>query len=105
MAEEKTTTSRRLRIFERAVWMKSNKYITSGSITVVSGIVITILGILLVAGNYASPTVLIVGLGTIVFIVGIIRLLIGFINPIVPADLPPLEEPAPVHEGLTEEQF
>lgn len=103
MAEERTTVSRRLRIFERAVWLKSSKYTTSGLITIVLGLVITILGVALAAGNYYSSKSLIIGLGVLILIIGIVRLLIGFINPIVPEDLPPAEPVLP-EDVLTEDE-
>ncbi len=51
-----------------------------------------LIGIDLGTGAYSAEGLL-VGFGGIIMIIGIIRLLIGFINPSVPEELPPLEPP------------
>nr|BBH89912.1 hypothetical protein KTC_46630 [Thermosporothrix sp. COM3] len=92
MEQQRISPKRRLRIFERAVWNKSNRYIWSGLLFVILGLLLIGAGIVFSGGVYYSPEGLLIGIGAIVFIVGIIRLLIGMINPPTPEDLPPLDE-------------
>jgi hypothetical protein len=92
MADEKISPRWRLRIFQRAVWKKSSKFTLSGLIITVVGLVMILIGIDLGTGAYSAEGLL-VGFGGIIMIIGIIRLLIGFINPSVPEELPPLEPP------------
>ena len=101
MAEEKISNSRRLRVFEKAVWQKSSRYTLSGIVVIGIGVLLIGLGFLLSTGPTSSKF-LIIGVGAIVVLVGIVRLLIGFINPAVPQDLPPLEEPHEENEEIVE---
>lgn len=91
MAEEKISNSRRLRVFERAVWRKSSRYTLSGLVVIGIGVILVGIGLLLT--GFASSKFLIIGMGAIIALIGVVRLLIGFINPSIPQDLPPLEEP------------
>jgi len=77
---------------ERAIWKKWNKFIWSGLVFIVIGLVVIGIGLLLNTGAYSAEGLLI-GLGAIVVIIGIIRLLIGVINPLSPDDIrvPPEE--------------
>jgi hypothetical protein len=92
MADEKISPRWRLRIFERAVWRKSSRFTLSGLVLIVLGIVLIVVGMELGTGAYSAEGLLI-GLGAIIVTIGVIRLLIGFINPSVPEELPPLEPP------------
>jgi hypothetical protein len=92
MAEGRVKISRRrLRIFDRAVWRKSSRYTLSGLVTMGIGVFVIGLGLLLNLATY-SITALLLGFGAIIVVIGIIRLLIGFINPSTPQDLHPGEE-------------
>ena len=93
--------ARRIKIFDRAVWRKSSKYTWSGLIILVVGIVVMIIGLGLRTGAYSAEGLL-VGLGAIIALVGIIRLLIGFINPAIPEDLPPVEKPEEGEEEMVD---
>jgi hypothetical protein len=65
------------------------------------GIVVIGLGAILNTENYASG-ILFIGFGAIIVIIGIVRLLIGFINPAIPEDLPPLTEPEEAKPDIIE---
>jgi hypothetical protein len=93
MAQQRVNITRRLRIFNRAVWKKSSRFTVSGLVIAAIGIVVIIFGVIsLDTGIYPSQGFLLIGFGAIIAIIGIVRLLIGFINPAVPEDLPPLIE-------------
>jgi hypothetical protein len=93
MAQQRVNVTRRLRIFNRAVWRKSSRFTVSGLVITAIGIVVISLGVVsLKTGIYPNQGFLLVGFGAIIAIIGIVRLLIGFINPAVPEDLPPLPE-------------
>lgn len=81
----------RLRAFDRARWMKMSRYTVSGLISLIAGLVVVIIGILLYTGSFYQAGSLIGGFGVIIVIIGIVRLLIGFINPATPEDLTPFE--------------
>jgi uncharacterized membrane protein len=89
-APQRTRTGR-LRAFDRALWMKASRYTVSGLIFIIAGLVVVIFGILLYTGSLYQAGFLIGGFGVIIVIIGIVRLLIGFINPATPEDLTPLE--------------
>lgn len=89
MANDEANLPQRLRVFDRAVWMKWNKYALSGSLVILGGLIILALSFILSPQSY-----LLLGLGALVVLIGIIRLLIGFINPIAPTDLDAVE-PSP----------
>jgi hypothetical protein len=94
MAQQRVNITRRLRIFNRAVWKKSSRFTVSGLVIAAIGIVVIIFGVIsLDTGISPSQGFLLIGFGAIIAIIGIVRLLIGFINPAVPEDLPPLIEP------------
>jgi hypothetical protein len=80
------------RLLDRAIWRKWNKFVWSGLLYIVIGLVIIAGGLLLNTGPYSAEGLL-VGLGVIVVIVGVIRLLIGIINPLSPDDLRKLRLP------------
>jgi hypothetical protein len=95
MAQQRVKVLRRQRIFNRAVWRKSSRYTLSGLVTMGIGVVLVSVGITLNTGAYltiGSGTYLLIGFGALIALIGIVRLLIGFINPATPLDLQPLEE-------------
>ncbi len=102
MANERSSDKRRFRIFQSALWQKASKYIFSGLIIIGIGCLVISSGLLL---NRETSTPLVVGLGAIVVLVGIIRVLIGLINPAHPDELPPEEEPKSPGEELHEVIF
>src|SRR5436189_6019193 len=81
------------RLLERAIRKKWNKFIWSGLLYTVIGLLIMIGGVLLNASPYSTAG-LIVSLGVIIVIVGIIRILIGIINPLSPDDLHGIDPPS-----------
>ena len=95
MAQQRVKVLRRQRIFNRAVWRKSSRFTTSGLVTLGIGVVLIAIGASLNTGPYSSEGLLI-GVGAIIVLVGIVRLLIGFINPAIPEDLQPPAEPEEV---------
>ncbi|HTK05718.1 MAG TPA: hypothetical protein VL485_00990 [Ktedonobacteraceae bacterium] len=92
-------TTGRLRSFDRAVRIKWNKYIGSGTIILIIGILVLILTLML-AQTGSTSSALLLGLGVLLIIIGIVRLLIGIITPATPLDTAP--EPA---ENLEQELF
>ncbi len=88
MAQQRVKVLRRQRIFNRAVWQKSSRFTVSGLVTMGIGVVLISAGAVLNAGPYSSKGLLI-GFGAIIVLIGIVRLLIGFINPAIPEDLQP----------------
>jgi hypothetical protein len=97
MAQQRVKVLRRQRIFNRAVWRKSSRFTVSGLVTMGIGIVLISVGASLNTGPYSSEGLLI-GFGAIIVLIGIVRLLIGFINPAIPEDLQPPAEPEEVIE-------
>jgi hypothetical protein len=93
MADSEPDIVERTRLLDRAIWRKWNKFVWSGLLYIVVGLVIIGGGLLLKPDTYASVEGLLVGLGVIVVIVGVIRLLIGIINPLSPDDLNKLRSP------------
>jgi hypothetical protein len=93
MAQQRVNVTRRLRIFNRAVWRKSSRFTVSGLVITAIGIVVISMGVIsLNTGINPNQGFLLIGFGAIIAIIGIVRLLIGFINPAVPEDLPPLPD-------------
>jgi hypothetical protein len=93
MADSEPDIVEKTRLLDRAIWRKWSKFVWSGLLSIVVGLVIIGGGLLLNAGTYSSAEGLLVGLGIIVVIVGVIRLLIGIINPLSPDDLNKLRSP------------
>ena len=81
----------RLRVFNSALGRKWSRFTVSGLIFMIVGVVVIIIGALLNMETYSAKGLLI-GLGAIIVLVGIVRLLIGFISPSTPEDLIPLEQ-------------
>src|ERR1041384_3829515 len=92
MAEEKISRSRRLRAFDRARWLKTSRFTVSGLVVIAIGGILIAYGMLYSNGNYSSVEGLLLGFGSLIVLAGIIRLLIGFINPLVPEQLDEMEE-------------
>lgn len=92
MARRRFGLAQQTKIMEKAARRKMNKYIWSG-------LIILGLGILAIAAsteflsNPFSVKALAIGAGVIVVIIGIVRILIGLINPKIPSDLAALENP------------
>src|SRR5437899_5857440 len=81
-----TDPKERTKIFNWAISLKWKEFTWSGLVLVGTGLIIVFFGIRMQMGPY-SPEGIVVGFGAILIIIGIIRLLIGFINPRVPHDL------------------
>lgn len=73
-------------VLEIAEERKKRKFTWSGLVLLGVGLLVIALGLLLNTGVNSIET-LIVGGGAIVVIIGILRILIGLINPIVPSQL------------------
>ena len=98
MSEQRVRSARlrlldRFRHLDEAAQKKWIKYTLSGLFTMLFGFILIIIGLLLNSGAYSAEGLLI-GFGVIAILVGVVRLLIGFINPPSPDDIdPPLEPP------------
>jgi hypothetical protein len=99
MADPKETIVGQTEILDRAISRKWNKFTWSGLILIGCGLIVIAFGLLLRMGAY-SPEGLAIGLGAIVVLVGIVRLLIGLINPLAPSDLRHIAAP---HEPTDKE--
>jgi hypothetical protein len=83
-------------LLDRAVWLKWNKYTWSGLLILGIGCLLIVVGSLLNSGAYSAEGLLL-GLGAIVIVIGLVRIFIGFINPLTSSDihhsrrLPPLD--------------
>jgi hypothetical protein len=73
-------------VLEIAEERKKRKFTWSGLLVMGIGLLLIALGLLLNTGLYSVES-LVVGGGVIVVIIGILRILIGLINPIVPDQL------------------
>jgi len=73
-------------MLDQAISRKWNKFTWSGLVLVGVGLIAIAFGLLLRMGAY-SPEGLLIGFGAILILTGIIRLLIGLINPLAPSDL------------------
>lgn len=104
MADDRVNLPRRSRIFDRAVWMKWNRYAISGFLITFIGLIITVVAVMFTSQAYSNEA-LIVGLGIVVMVVGVIRLLIGFINPVAPLPETPHASDANREERLHEAIF
>ncbi len=90
-AKQRGSLARRMRRLQRAEKSKWNKYIWSGLLLVLGGLLLIGVGTLLHTGAYSTEGLLI-GIGALVVLAGIIRALIGVINPASPEELIPYEE-------------
>ena len=73
-------------ILEAATERKMRKFAPSGLIVLLVGVVLIALGLFIHSGEYTIGG-FIVGVGVIVVIIGMCRILIGLIKPIVPSQL------------------
>ena len=99
MANPKENVVEQTEVLDRAIWRKWNKFTWSGLVLAGIGLIVIAFGLLLRMGAY-SPEGLAIGLGAIVILIGIVRLLIGLINPLAPSDL---HHTAAAHEPTDEE--
>ena len=74
-------------ILEAAVERKMRKFAPSGFIVLLIGVIVIVLGLYVHSTDNATMGGFMVGVGAIVVIIGICRLLIGLIRPIVPSQL------------------
>ena len=81
----------RFRQMDKATQHKLIKFVWSGLLFIVLGLILIVVGLDLNTGAYSAEGLL-AGFGAIAVIVGIIRLLIGFIRPRSPSDLDAVEE-------------
>ena len=86
MAAPKENIVVQTEMLDQAISRKWNKFTWSGLVLVGIGLLAIAFGLLLRMGAY-SPEGLMIGLGAIVVLIGIIRMLIGLINPLAPSDL------------------
>jgi hypothetical protein len=105
MARPRADAAVQEEILDRAVWRKWNKYTWSGLLVVGIGCLMIVIGLLLNSGAYSAEGLL-VGFGAIVVLIGLVRISIGFINPLSSIDihrsrrLPPLDPPRNQEERL-----
>lgn len=78
--------AKQTQLMEKAAQRKMSRYTSSGLIIALVGLLVIFAGFALHTGAYSSEG-LIIGLGAITVLIGIIRALIGLINPSSPADL------------------
>ncbi len=91
MAKQRVGLARRLRRLQTAERIKWNKYTWSGLIIVLVGLALIGFGLSLRTGA-ASGEGIAIGFGFLIILAGIIRVLIGVINPSSPDELIPYEE-------------
>lgn len=88
MAKRRENPAQQEKLLKKAEQRKWTKFTLSGLFIIVVGIVLIAIGLLLNTGAYSAEGLLI-GLGAFVVLGGVIRVLIGIINPAVPEDLRP----------------
>ncbi|GCF07247.1 hypothetical protein [Dictyobacter arantiisoli] len=86
MAEPDPNLVEETEILDRAVSRKWNKYTWSGLLIIGIGCILIVIGRMLDEGAYSTEGLLI-GFGAIVVLIGLIRVCIGLINPMLPSDL------------------
>ena len=89
--KQRVSLAQRMRRLRRAEQSKWNKYTWSGLLIILVGLVLIFVGTELNTGAYSSEGLLI-GFGALIVLAGIIRTLIGVINPSSPDELIPYEE-------------
>lgn len=98
----------------RRVWFRRFKYLDEAARRkfirfVWSGLAIIVLGIVLIAYGLISGTGpsedLLIGFGAIIVVVGLIRMLIGFIHPSTPDELPPPTPPPPPSDEVQDKKL
>ncbi len=88
MSEEKLSLIDRFKLMDEAAQHKLMKYVKSGTMLIGLGLVVILIGLFLKSG-ISSAEVLLIGFGGLIILFGIIRVMIGFINPTSPNDIPP----------------
>ena len=73
-------------ILEAAAERKKRKFAPSGLVLLLVGVILIAVGLTMQVSNYSLKG-FVVGVGVIVLIIGICRILIGLIKPIVPSQL------------------
>jgi len=91
LAKQRTGLAQRMRRLRKAERIKWNKYIWSGLVLVLVGLALIGFGLSLHTGSYSGEG-LAIGFGFLIILAGIIRALIGVINPSSPEELIPYEE-------------
>ena len=89
--KQRVSLAQRMRRLRRAEKSKWNRYTWSGLLIILVGLVLIFVGTALNTGAYSSEGLLI-GFGALIVLAGIIRTLIGVINPSSPDELIPYEE-------------
>ncbi|GAC1402972.1 MAG: hypothetical protein NVS4B12_27750 [Ktedonobacteraceae bacterium] len=87
---QRVSLAQRMRRLRRAEQSKWNKYTWSGLLIILAGLVLIFVGIGMRTGAYSSEG-LAIGFGALIVLAGIIRTLIGVINPSSPEELIPYE--------------
>ena len=102
--KQRAGLAQRMRRLRRAEDWKWNKYTWSGLLIILVGLVLIFVGVGLHTGAN-SVEGLLIGFGGLIVLAGIIRVLIGVINPSSPEELIPYEEQERrVNERLAEIQ-
>ncbi|GAC1464433.1 MAG: hypothetical protein PVS3B3_37100 [Ktedonobacteraceae bacterium] len=89
--KQRVSLAQRFRRLRRAEQSKWNKYTWSGLLIIIAGLILIFVGMGLGTGAYSSEG-LAIGFGALIVLAGIIRTLIGVINPSSPEELIPYEE-------------
>ena len=89
--QQRPSLARRMRMLRTAEQSKWNRFTWSGLLIILLGIALIAYGVSLNTGAYSGEGIA-VGFGALIVIAGIIRVLIGVINPATPDDLRPYEE-------------
>ena len=89
--KQRVSLAQRMRRLRRAEDWKLNKYTWSGLAIILVGLVLIFIGIGLGTGAYSTEG-LAIGFGALIVLAGILRALIGVINPSSPDELIPYEE-------------
>ena len=96
MAMNNDKLERQDAVLDRVKVRKWNRFVWSGLVIVAIGVILVMYGFDLNTGvNTFSSESLLIGIGAIIALIGIIRILIGIINPSIPADTRAMIEPKP----------
>lgn len=90
--KQRAGLAQRFRRLQRAEKSKWNKFTWSGLLIILAGLILIFVGMSLRTGADASWGYVAMGIGVLVVLGGIIRTLIGVINPSSPEELIPYEE-------------
>lgn len=90
--KQRVGLAQRFRRLQRAEKSKWNKFTWSGLLIILVGLILIFVGISLRTGGDANLGFVAMGVGVLVVLGGIIRTLIGVINPSSPEELIPYEE-------------